>query len=132
MNILFCFDTKCKLLISKGSKVMEANITNLFYIKRAKPNSKGLVPIFQRVTVNGQRIEKSTGKYIDSVLWSTEGSKIKGKTEEARSINNHLDKLLNSVYEAEKDLTLHRKEVNYANMKSILTGKGEKERTIVL
>lgn len=110
---------------------MDANITNLFYIKRAKPNSKGLVPIFQRVTVNNQRIEKSTGKYIVPDLWSSEGTKMKGKTDEARSINNHLDKLLNSVSEAEKDLTLHRKEVNYINIKNILTGKGEKERTIV-
>jgi hypothetical protein len=59
---------------------MDANITNLFYIKRAKPNSKGLVPIFQRVTVNGQRIEKSTGKYIHPKLWSSNGTKMKGKT----------------------------------------------------
>ncbi len=110
---------------------MDANITNLFYIKRAKPNSKGLVPIFQRVTVDGQRIEKSTGKYIDSEVWSGEGTKMKGKTEQARLINSHLDKLLNEVSEAEKDLILHRKEVNYINMKNILTGKGEKERTIV-
>ena len=110
---------------------MDANITNLFYIKRAKPNSKGLVPIFQRVTINSQRIEKSTGKYIHPELWSSEGAKVKGKTDQARSINNHLDKLLNNVSEAEKDLFVHRKEVNYVNMKMILTGKEEKERTIV-
>lgn len=110
---------------------MDANITNLFYIKRAKPNKNGLVPIFQRVTINGHRIEKSTGKYINIELWSVEGTKMKGKTDQARSINNHLDKLLNEVSEVEKDLTLHRKEVNYINMKNKLTGKGEKPRTIV-
>ncbi|MCF6132730.1 site-specific integrase [Flavobacterium wongokense] len=110
---------------------MDANISNLFYIKRAKPNSKGLVPIFQRITVNSQRIEKSTGKYIDPDLWSPTTAKLKGKTDEARSINSHLCKLQNEVLEAEKDLTLHRREVNYVNMKSVLTGKGEKERTIV-
>ena len=43
---------------------MNANIVNLFYIKRAKPNKQGLVPIFQRVTVDGQRIEKSTGNTL--------------------------------------------------------------------
>ena len=88
---------------------MDANITNLFYIKRAKPNSKELVPIFQRVTVDGQRIEKSTGKYIDPEVWSGEGTKLKGKTEQARLINSHLDKLLNEVSEVEKDLILHVK-----------------------
>ncbi|MEO0045124.1 MAG: hypothetical protein RL705_315 [Bacteroidota bacterium] len=110
---------------------MDANIANIFYIKRAKPNSKGLVPIFQRITIGGQRIERSTGKYIAAELWSPYEAKLRGKTEHTRSINNHLHKLLNEVLEAEKDLILHRKEVNYFNMKNILTGKGEKERTIV-
>ena len=94
---------------------MNANITNLFYIKRAKPNSKGLVPIFQRVTVDGQRIEKSTGKYIDADMWSVETTKMKGKTDTARSINSHLEILLNDVSEAEKDLRLDRQAVNYVN-----------------
>ena len=110
---------------------MDANISNLFYIKRAKPNNKGLVPIFQRITVNSQRIERSTGKYIQPELWSSHIAVLKGKTEQARSINSHLCKLQNEVLDAEKDLILHRKEVNYINMKNILTGKGEKERTIV-
>ena len=110
---------------------MDANISNLFYIKRAKPNNKGLVPIFQRITINSQRIERSTGKYIQPELWSSHVAVLKGKSEQARSINSHLCKLQNEVLEAEKDLILHRKEVNYINMKNILTGKGEKERTIV-
>jgi hypothetical protein len=110
---------------------MDANITNLFYVKRAKPNNKGLVPIFQRITVDGQRIERSTGKYITPELWFSEGAKVKGKTEPARSINSHLDKLLHDVSEAEKDLAVHRKIVNYTNMKMILTGKEERQRTIV-
>ena len=117
--------------MSKGLPTMNANITNLFYLKRAKSNSSGLVPIFQRITVNGQRIDKSTGKYIEQELWSTEGAKMKGKSELARSINNHLERLNNEVLEAEKDLILLRKEVNYLNMKTLLTGKGEMERTIV-
>lgn len=35
---------------------MNENIVNLFYIKRAKPNKHGQVPIFQRITIDGQRI----------------------------------------------------------------------------
>jgi hypothetical protein len=57
---------------------MKATISNLFYLKRAKANSNGLVPIFHRVTVNGKRIkDNSTGKYIEPEKWS-EGTKIKG------------------------------------------------------
>lgn len=110
---------------------MNANITNLFYIKRAKPNNLGLVPIFHRVTVNGQRIERSTGKYIEPELWSVEAAKMVGKSEQARSINNHLDRLINEISDVEKDLILKRKEVNYFNMRNVLAGKGETVRTLV-
>lgn len=117
--------------MSKRLPTMNAKITNLFYIKRAKPNNLGLVPIFHRITVDGQRIEKSTGKYIEPDLWSTEAARMKGKSEQSRSINNHLDKLINEVLEAEKHLMLHSKEVNFVNLKNHLTGKGEKSRTII-
>ncbi len=110
---------------------MNAKISSIFYIKRAKPNSNGLVPIFQRITINGQRIERSTSKYIEPSLWSSNTAILKGKSEHTRSINNHLLNLQNEVLEAEKDLILHRKEVNYINLKNQLTGKGEKQRTIV-
>jgi site-specific recombinase XerD len=110
---------------------MNANITTLFYIKRAKPNSKGLVPIFMRVTVDGQRIEKSTGKYINPETWSAESTKMKGKSETARSINSYLEALLISVSEAEKDIRLDREVVNYANMKKKITGKANDGRMLV-
>lgn len=117
--------------MSKRLPTMNAKISSIFYLKRAKPNSIGQVPIFQRITINGQRLDRSTGKYIEPELWSSHTAILKGKSEQTRSINNHLHHLLNEVLEAEKDLTLHRKEVNYLNMKNLLTGKGEKERTIV-
>lgn len=110
---------------------MNAIITTLFYIKRAKPNNKGLVPIFLRVTINGQRIEKSTGKYIDADAWSVQATKMKGKSDVARSINSHLEALLNSVSEAEKDLRLDREVVNYVNMKKKITGKNTEGRMLI-
>ena len=57
---------------------MEATITNLFYLKRAKANVHGLVPIYHRTTINGKRLDKSTGKYIDPTKWSTEAGRMKG------------------------------------------------------
>jgi len=110
---------------------MNTNITNLFYIKRAKPNKNGEVPIYQRITIDGQRIERSTGKFLNPNLWSGAGNKMTGKTELARSINSHLDKLLNDVNEAEKNLIANRKPVNYLNMKKLLKGERDADRTFV-
>ena len=60
-----------------------------------------------------------------------DGTKLKGKTDLARSVNSHLDSLLNDVVEAEKDLRVHREVVNYFNMKRKLTGDTGRQRMLV-
>ena len=72
---------------------MDATISILFYLKRAKVNAQGLAPIFQRITINGRRLDNSTGKFVDPDKWHSEMSKMRGTSEEARSINGHLDNL---------------------------------------
>ena len=110
---------------------MTLKITNLFYIKRAKANSQGLMPIFQRITIDGKRIEKSTGKYILEDSWSAETSKVKGKSEQARSINSHLDRCANDFIEAQAELLFKRKSIDYTNLKAVLIGKIDKPRTLI-
>lgn len=76
---------------------MKTKVSILFYAKRAKANANGLVPIYTRITIDGKRIELSTNRFVEISKWSTEASKMKGNSEEARSINNHLDLLKNQI-----------------------------------
>jgi hypothetical protein len=76
---------------------MDAPISILFYLKRAKVNAQGLVPIFQRITINRQRLDNSTSKFVDPEKWHSGMSKMKGTSEEARSINGHLDHLKSKI-----------------------------------
>ena len=62
---------------------MKAKIKVLFYLRKSKVNVQGLMPIFQRITINGQRFEVSTGHYVEEAKWSPEATKIKGNSEEA-------------------------------------------------
>ncbi|WP_418264202.1 site-specific integrase [Flavobacterium faecale] len=110
---------------------MDAKISILFFLKRAKVNSKGLVPIFQRITINGKRIELSSGKYIDPLKWSIEGAKIKGASAEARAINSHLDLLKSKVIDAEKDLYNREEEINFENIKNSLFGVKKRARMLI-
>jgi Arm DNA-binding domain len=43
----------------------------LFWLNRSKVNSKGLAPIWVRITINGMRVECSTGKTILPEHWGT-------------------------------------------------------------
>ena len=110
---------------------MNATINVLFYIKRAKINSNGLVPVFIRITVEGKRIDKSTGKYVLPERWSTETSRLKGNSEESRSINNHLDLIRKEVFETEKNLLLKGVILNFENFKNEYLGIESTKRYLV-
>jgi len=44
---------------------MEHRISVLLYARKSKKTSKGLVPLYIRITVNGQRLEQSIQRYVD-------------------------------------------------------------------
>ncbi|WP_162127509.1 site-specific integrase [Flavobacterium phycosphaerae] len=110
---------------------MKTKITLHFYAKSTKMNADGKLPIYIRLTVDGQRMEFSTKKFIDKSKWSPELAKMKGQNEEARSINSYLDMMRSKVLGAEMTL-LHKEEpVTVENVKSIISGIYKNHRTLV-
>jgi site-specific recombinase XerD len=110
---------------------MQTKISILFYAKKAKATTEGLVPIYQRVTVDGQRIELSTKRYVDATKWSSEAGKLKGNSEEARSLNSYLDILKAKVYDYQKELIHETGYVTFEAMKNKILGVQERALTIV-
>ncbi len=110
---------------------MNATISILFYLKRAKANTQGLAPIFQRITINGRRLDNSTGKFVDPSKWHPEMSKMRGNSEEARLINGHLDNLRTKILIAEKELNKKDIPVNLETLKNMLLGTKERQRLLV-
>jgi integrase len=110
---------------------MKTKVSILFYAKRAKTGVNGLVPIYTRITINGKRIELSTNRFVEISKWSTEASKMKGTSEEARSINNHLDLLKSQIRDAQMEL-IHRKvSITTESLKSKLLGIDERARMLI-
>jgi site-specific recombinase XerD len=110
---------------------MKTKVSILFYAKRAKVNTNGLVPIYTRITIDGKRIELSTNRFVEISKWSTEAGKMKGTSEEARSINNHLDLIKNQIRDAQMEL-IHRKvTITTESLKSKLLGIDERARMLV-
>jgi len=82
---------------------MEARMSILFYGKKNKLTSHKLLPVYLRVTIDGQRFEVSTQRFIEPGKWSLESGKVKGNSEEARTINTYLDRLKQRVYQYQKE-----------------------------
>lgn len=110
---------------------MNTTTSILFYIKRSKVNAAGICPIYARVTILAQRFEFSTNKYIDPERWSSEGSKMRGTSEETRSINSHLDNIKSKIFDAEKRLFKKDITLTLMNLKNELYGITENKRMLI-
>ena len=110
---------------------MKTKITVLYYLRKSKVNAQGQMPIYQRITINGQRYDVSTGLFVVEEKWSVEAVKMKGNTEEARLINGRLDMMRATVYETEKKLFMNQVEITFENFKNEYQGKKSRERMLV-
>jgi len=110
---------------------MKTKITLHFYAKSTKANAAGLLPIYVRLTVDGNRMEFSTKKFIDSAKWSPEMSKMKGNTENARSINEYLDLLKSKIFDIQMELIHRNDPLTIQVFKNRLLGIHEREHMLI-
>jgi site-specific recombinase XerD len=110
---------------------MKTKITLHFYAKSTKANAAGLLPIYVRLTVDGKRLEFSTKKFVENSKWSSELSKMKGTTEEARSINSYLDLMKTKVFNAQMELMHRNENLTIENFKEKLLGTEQRQRMLI-
>lgn len=110
---------------------MKTKISVLLYAKKSKAKSNLQVPVYLRITVNGKRSELSTGKNVDLSKWNPEINRLKGNSEEARTINKYLDVLLSKILEIERNLTLSGESFEATDVRNLLTGRQETERYLI-
>ncbi|MBP1638876.1 MAG: putative transposase [Bacteroidetes bacterium] len=110
---------------------MNTKLSVLFFVKRTKTNSNGLLPIFFRVTVDGARIEFSTKRYAHPDKWSVEGNRMKGTSAEAKATNSYLDALKAKVYDYQQQLIREDELVNLENMRNKILGIDKRSYMLV-
>jgi len=104
----------------------------LFYVKRSKMIGNGTVPVYLRVTVDGERIEISSKRYVNPDKWNANGQKLSGTGEEVRSLNNYLKTLEHQVYEIHRHLIEKKLPLTAVNLKNALLKKDDVERCKML
>lgn len=110
---------------------MNTKLSILFYVKRAKANSAGQIPIYLRLTVDGARLEFSVKRYVSPEKWSTAQNRMKGNSEESRTVNTFLDIMKSRVYEIQKNLIHDGREVKAETIKNILLDIDDRKRMLI-
>jgi integrase len=110
---------------------METKLSILFYSKTSKITKDGSVPIYLRVTINGERFEQSTQRYILPSKWSAEAGKAKGNSEESKTINYYLDSLKQKVYDYQSEIIRDRLQLTVETFRTKWLGIHERGHTIL-
>ena len=110
---------------------MEHRISTLFFVKKSKPTKDGKLPLYIRITVNGQRIEHGIQRYIDAAQWSVAAGQMRGNRGEARQLNLYLATLTSKVLKLERELVQDAKAITFDNFREKWLGIADKPRMLL-
>jgi len=110
---------------------MKYELSVLFTLKKEKKDKAGEVPIYLRITINGERAELSINRKIDPAKWDSATQRAKGRSESARILNDYLDQQENSVRRNFNSLTEGNEYITAERLKDMLNGKHIKYHYLV-
>lgn len=104
----------------------------LFHIRNAKKRKDGTVPIYLRITIEGQRTEFAIKRYIKPERWNSKAGRAKGTNDESREINDYIhviEKKIRKVYKEliDEDIEL----ITGSAIINRYTGKDKKNVTLI-
>ncbi len=110
---------------------MEHHISILFYARKSKKTSQGLIPIYIRITINGQRLEHSIQRYVQAAQWSPAAGRMKGNNDQVRQINLYLDTLTTKVLRLEREIVMDGQILTFDNFREKWMGVTEAPRMLI-
>jgi len=110
---------------------MKNKITTHIYVKEARKDKNREVPIYLRITINGDRAELSTGKFVNPDIWDKASERVSGRSETARTINASLTTLLGKVEKYYSALDVKDERISVSQIISELKGKGMNQITLI-
>ena len=110
---------------------MNHSFSQLFYLKGKHFQKDVKVPIYLRLTVNGQRTELSISRKVDPEKWNARTGKMKGTNLEANEMNSYLDTVRNKINKIHAQLIDENKPFTSSDIKNLYVGKGEKLKMLI-
>ena len=95
----------------------------LFWLYKAKVNKEGFAPIYIRITVKGVREQFTTSRFVKIDQWDTAKQRIRGRSENAKSINNQLAALKTKIEKVYGEASLLNEDITAEDIKNHLHQK---------
>ncbi|MFH4967427.1 site-specific integrase [Gaetbulibacter sp. M240] len=86
--------------------------------------------IYARVSVDQKRVNLSLKRKVPQQLWDPVKKRLKGNSQEARSINGYLDQVYTQLFQIYQNLQFKGELITAQLIKSVYTGENEKSKTL--
>jgi hypothetical protein len=110
---------------------MRTTLTLLFFLRKPKNYQSGEMPIYLRITVDGQRAELAVGRKYPPERWDVISGRATGSKTDAKALNAYLDDIQFKIYELQRQMSEANELVTAETVKNRFIGKAEKARTIL-
>jgi integrase len=110
---------------------MRSTFKILFYLKRDKQKSNGLIPLYCRITVDGAETRFGMKCDVNPKYWDVKTGKATGRTSEATQINQLMDKTQASIYHLYREMQERDNYVTAEKIKNVFLGIEQKQQTIL-
>lgn len=102
-----------------------------FLVRKNRANSDKEVPIYVRITVENERAEIATGRFIDPEDWDGKSNKAIGKKKGNVQLNKFLDIIKSNIYEHHTEMVKSGEHISARNIKLRFLGLTEKQKTLI-
>ncbi|MBE2287918.1 MAG: site-specific integrase, partial [Chitinophagaceae bacterium] len=103
----------------------------LFYLKKRTGVEQQKLPVYLRITVDGERRDIHTQQVWEEARWNKQAQRAKGTNEQSRSLNAYLDALKRDIQNARVKLTEAGQPITVSKIEKILTGQEDKPLTLL-
>jgi hypothetical protein len=111
--------------------MLSRNFTMFFYLKKRNNYVKGKLPIYIRLTVNGERLEVSTKKDCEPEKWNTQTGRKNGTKEDARILNAYLDTMQFKIFDIHRKFLESGQQMTAQIVKNKINGVADKPKLVL-
>lgn len=111
---------------------MSKNFKILFYLKRGRNCNKNSLPIYVRVTINGERTEWTCQRNCDPKKWNQQSGRATGYKEEIKNLNQYLDAIRANIIQIHTESFLRNEPIKPNDIRAkALNSSEEKEHSLI-
>jgi len=110
---------------------MRSTFKVLFFLKRDKEKANGMIPLFCRITVDGQDARFGMKCEVNPKCWDVKTGKATGRTAEATKINALVDTTKAEIYKIYREIQEREHYVTAEKIKNVFLGIEQKHQTLL-